>query len=129
MYRLAVVLLLLLSGLGACTADPPAQQKFLVFFQEWSASLDDSAKASINSAADWAKQHPAQTVTVTGFAAPDGSQQANVDLSRTRAQVVVDQLKADGVGSERIRLQAKGPTDFALSAVESRRVEIGVASP
>ncbi len=122
--------LLLLSSLGACTAtDPPASQKFVVFFQEWSAGLDDNAQGAINAAAGWAGQHPAQAVTVTGFAAPDGSQQANIDLSRTRAQVVTDQLQKDGVANSRIRLTAKGPTDFTLAATESRRVEIGVAQP
>ncbi len=126
MRRLAVGLLLL-SSLGACASDPPPSQKFLVFFQEWSASLDDNAQAAITAAAGWAAQHPAQTVTVMGFAAPDGSQQANVALSRTRAQVVVDQLQRDGVDNRRIRLTAKGPTDFTLAPQESRRVEIGIA--
>ena len=124
--RRLVAGLLLLSSLAACSnSDPPASQKFLVFFQEWSASLDDSAQAAITTAAGWAAQHPAQVVTVTGFAAPDGSQEANQSLSRTRAQVVVDQR--DGVANSRIRLTAKGPTDFTLAPQESRRVEIGIA--
>ena len=126
--RRAAVVLLLLSSLGACVHDPPASQKFVVFFEEWSAGLDGNAQAVISTAAGWAKLHPAQVVTVTGFAAPDGGQQANVSLSRTRAQVVVDQLTQDGVDRSRIRVEAKGPTDFTLAPVESRRVEIGVAS-
>lgn len=129
MRRLAAGLLLL-SILGACSvAERPASQKFVVFFQEWSAGLDDNAQGAISAAAGWAGQHPAQVVTVTGFAAPDGSQQANVALSRTRAQVVTDQLQRDGVANRRIRLTAKGPTDFTLAATESRRVEIAVAGP
>ncbi len=126
--RRLVAGLLLLSSLAACSnSDPPASQKFLVFFQEWSASLDDNAQGAITAAAGWAAQHPAEVVTVTGFAAPDGSQEANVALSRTRAQVVVDQLQKDGVANSRIRLTAQGPTDFTLAPQESRRVEIGIA--
>ncbi len=125
MRRLAVLLLLCL---GACTASAPeASQRFVVYFQEWSAGLDDNAQKAIIGAAHWAQQHPTEAVTVTGYADPDGSQKANVDLSRTRAQVVVDQLTRDGVEPGRIRLTAHGMTDFTLSSLESRRVEIAVA--
>ncbi len=125
MLRLAVLLLLCL---GACTAgEPPAAQRFVVYFQEWSAGLDDNAQKAISGAAQWARRHPTEDVTVTGFADPQGSQKANINLSRTRAQVVVDQLTRDGVAAGRIHLEARGITDFTLSALESRRVEIAVA--
>jgi outer membrane protein OmpA-like peptidoglycan-associated protein len=130
MRRLAVALSLLTS-LGACATPggTAAPQKFVVYFQEWSANLDDAAKTTITQAAGYATQHPTQSVTVAGFAAPDGSVQANVDLSRTRAQVVVDQLKQDGVDGGRIHLAARGPTEIALSSIEGRRVEIDVGAP
>jgi outer membrane protein OmpA-like peptidoglycan-associated protein len=125
MRRLAVLLLLCL---GACTAsEPPASQRFVVYFEEWSAGLDGNAQKAITGAAQWARQHPTEAVTVTGFADPQGSQKANIDLSRTRAQVVVDQLTRDGVEPGRISLAARGITDFTLSSLESRRVEIAVA--
>jgi outer membrane protein OmpA-like peptidoglycan-associated protein len=126
MRRLALLLLL---GIAACSTSGSTapSQRFVVFFQEWSAALDPSAQAAISAAAQFANQHPAQPVMVTGYADPDGSRQANVALSRTRAQVVVDQLKQDGVDPSRIRLSAHGPTDFTQAAVESRRVEIAVA--
>jgi outer membrane protein OmpA-like peptidoglycan-associated protein len=66
-------------------------------------------------------------VSVSGFADPEGSQRANIDISRTRAQVVVDQLVRDGVARDRIRLTAHGPTDYTQTSLESRRVEIAVA--
>lgn len=127
MRRIALVLLL---SLGACMASAPStSRKFVVFFQEWSVGLDDSARAAIGGAARFARQNPADAVTVTGFATPQGSEQANIDLSRTRAQVVVDELVRGGVPQSRIRLAAAGPTDYTLSSTESRRVEVAVGGP
>ncbi len=119
----------LLAFLGACAAGAQSGQKFSVFFQEWSAALDDAAIGTVSGAARWANEHPGAPVTVTGYADPQGSKQANVAMSRTRAQVVVDQLVRDGVARGRIRLAAHGPTDYTLSSIESRRVEIAVAVP
>jgi OOP family OmpA-OmpF porin len=124
--RLAAVLALLLL-IAACASSPPASQKFVVFFEEWSASLDEAGRKGVNTAARWAKEHPGQIVTVAGYADPEGSKQANIAMSRARAQVVVDQLVRDGVDRSRIRLTAHGPTDYTLTSLESRRVEIGIA--
>jgi outer membrane protein OmpA-like peptidoglycan-associated protein len=124
--RLAAVLGLLLC-IAACASSRPASQKFVVYFEAWSASLDDAGRKGVGTAARWAKEHPGQIVTVSGFADPKGGQQANIDMSRTRAQVVLDQLVRDGVDRNRIRLAAHGPTDYTLTSLESRRVEIGIA--
>jgi outer membrane protein OmpA-like peptidoglycan-associated protein len=130
MRRLAVpasAILGLLLWVAACAGPPPASQKFVVYFEGWSAALDPPAQAGVATAAQWAKEHPGQVVTVAGFADPEGSSQANFGISRTRAQVVVDQLVRDGVARNRIRLTAHGPTDFTLTSLESRRVEIAIA--
>jgi len=92
------------------------------------ASAEVRAKRAVSPRAKWAADHPNQSVAVNGFADPEGSKQANIDISRTRAQLVVDQLVKDGVSQQRIRLGAKGPTDFTLSSQESRRVEIAIGS-
>jgi outer membrane protein OmpA-like peptidoglycan-associated protein len=124
MRRLVVSLLL---AIAACTAPlPPASQKVVVYFQEWSAALDDNAQSAITSAAKWAAANPTLPLTVSGYADPEGSKQANIDLSRTRAQVVKDQLVTDGVSPDRIVLTAYGSVDFAQSSIESRRVAIGL---
>jgi cytochrome c oxidase subunit 2 len=123
--RRLCVLGLLLCATG-CAAWQGPSQKFVVFFQQWSAALDDPAFETVRAAANWANAHPNASIVVNGYADPTGSQQANIDMSRTRAQLVVDQLVRDGVPRPRIRLAAHGPTDFTLSALESRRVEIVV---
>src|SRR5947209_12082622 len=105
--RRLCVLGLLLCATG-CAGSQGLSQKFVVFFEPWSAALDDSAVATVRAAADWANAHPGASVVVNGYADPTGSQRANVDMSRTRAQLVVDQVAQDGVARQRIRLTAHG---------------------
>jgi outer membrane protein OmpA-like peptidoglycan-associated protein len=127
MHRLGMLLLLLVFAEPGSVraADPPAQ-KFVVFFQEWSAAFDDSAQAVIAQAAEWWRSHPGSVAHVSGFADPTGSRRANVLLSELRAQVVVDQLQSDGVAPRRVRQRAHGSMQFALTSQESRRVEISI---
>jgi outer membrane protein OmpA-like peptidoglycan-associated protein len=130
MRRLLLITLLFCfsAGLGHAAdkkggPQPPAQ-RYVVFFQEWSAALDDSAQAVITQAAEYAKAHPAHFAHIGGFADPTGSQKANALLSDLRMQVVVDQLRADGVPAAHIIGRGHGAVPPALSSQESRRVEI-----
>jgi outer membrane protein OmpA-like peptidoglycan-associated protein len=125
MRRLVLLLVLLCATGGVRAADVPAQ-KFVVFFQEWSAAMDDPALSVIAQAADWVKSHPGNVAHVHGFASPVGSRQANVLLADLRAQVVADQLQADGIDPKRIAQRGRGPVEFALTPQESRRVEISI---
>jgi outer membrane protein OmpA-like peptidoglycan-associated protein len=124
MRRFACLLLLLVA---ACTtAAPTPSHKVLVFFQEWSAAIDAPASSAITAAAQWAKDHPADAIKVTGYADPTGSAAANDYMSRTRAQVVADQLVTDGIDRSRIVISAQGATAFTQTTQESRRVEIAI---
>lgn len=118
---------LLAAGQVAFAAEP--SPRIVVFFQSWSAKLDDAAMRSIQSAADWAKQHPQASLVVVGYASTVGSVSANKDLSRLRAQIVSDTLVTDGVPAERIHHRALGPMDYALDPQETRRVEISLGEP
>jgi outer membrane protein OmpA-like peptidoglycan-associated protein len=119
----------LLLALGACTLVEPSGQRDLVFFEGSSAQLDDAAKGVVAGAADWAKRHPAMPVVVASYTDPYGSQQANSDFTRLRAQAVIDGLVADGVPAARIQRRDMGATDFKLDPQESRRVEITIGQP
>jgi outer membrane protein OmpA-like peptidoglycan-associated protein len=119
----------LVLSLGACAASVPLGQRYVVFFRESSAQMDDPAKAVLVSAADWATKHSDMPVIVASYADPYGSQKANADFTRLRAQVVVDGLVANGVPASRIQRQDIGAVSFQLDAQESRRVEITVGSP
>jgi outer membrane protein OmpA-like peptidoglycan-associated protein len=127
MHRLGLVFLLLIAVSGTSRAADLPAQKFVVFFQEWSAAIDDSAQAVITQAADWVKSHPGNVAHVSGFASPVGSRQANILLADLRAQVVADQLVSDGADPARIRQRGHGPVPYALTAQESRRVEISIS--
>jgi outer membrane protein OmpA-like peptidoglycan-associated protein len=123
MRRIVFLFLLCFAAARADAAEQPAP-KFVVFFEEWSARLDDAAQAVIGHAADSAKTHPGVVLRVDGFADPTGSRKANALLTDLRAQVVIDQLQTDGVPPARIRGRGHGSVHFALSSQESRRVEI-----
>ncbi|HUB15933.1 MAG TPA: OmpA family protein [Acetobacteraceae bacterium] len=107
-------------------ADDLPVPKYVVFFQQWSAKLEDPALTVITHAADYAKAHPRQTVHVNAFADPTGSRRANILLTDLRAVMVMDQLQADGVPNNRIIGRGHGSVQFALTSQESRRVEISV---
>jgi outer membrane protein OmpA-like peptidoglycan-associated protein len=127
MHRLALLLLLFCAAIGDVRAADPPAQNFVVFFQEWSAAIDEPAQTVISHAAEWVKSHPGNVAHVNGFASTIGSRQANVLLADLRAQVVVDQLLADGVDPRRVQQRGHGPVRFALTAQESRRVEISIS--
>ncbi len=121
-----------LALLGACSTVSSitgSGTAYPVFFEAWSASLDASGHDAIDNAAAYAKSHPGLPVVVSGYAGPDGSAQANVDISRLRAQVVTDELVKDGVAADRISRKAEGAEAFTQNATESRRVTITVGSP
>ena len=115
-------------ALAACVpAAPPANTaKFLIFFEGWSASLENGGKDTVKDAVAYAAQHPNSTVYVSGFADPEGSPQANKDISRTRAQVVADALVASGISRQKIEMRAVGATQYVDNSLESRRVEIAI---
>lgn len=106
-----------------------AGRSFVVFFDEWSAKLGSTGTQAVAQAAENARSHPGVPVLVTGFAANDaGSPTANVLMSRTRAQIVVDELVKDGVEASRIKGTAVGGSSFALDPIEARRVTISVGA-
>lgn len=124
MRRLALLSLLVLAFAAPAQAEP---RRFVIFFQEWSAAIDDAAKGVVAEAADYAKAHPAEIIRVSGFADPTGSKQANVLLSELRAQRVADLMVEDGVPTNRIQKIGRGSVTFAITSLESRRVEVSVS--
>ena len=126
MVRPLAALLLLCLTFGSAHAEQV--RKFVVYFQEWSAAIDPAAQEVIDQVATLGKSERG-TIRVVGFADPTGSKAANILLSELRAQRVVDQLADAGVAPARLVLRGKGPVQFAISALESRRVEISFQKP
>jgi len=106
-----------------------ADQKFIVFFPEWSAELDHAAHDVVAAAAAYAKRNPAMQVDVTGFASTSGGQKANMYLSLLRAQRISDLLGEAGVAAARLSRVGEGSVSSVGTAEEARRVEVVVRAP
>ncbi len=121
--------LVLATALVVAPAASRATPTTVVFFTEWSAQIDDAARRAIAQVAELAKQDGVREITVTGYADTTGSKEANALLSATRAQVVTDQLVADGVPAKRIHQAANGATNYIQIPLESRRVVVSIVGP
>jgi outer membrane protein OmpA-like peptidoglycan-associated protein len=113
--------------LAACMQ--PTGQRFVIYFEPSSARIEDPAKAVLAGAADWANGHPTMPVKVAVFADPYGSEKANDDFTRLRAQAVIDALVAKGVPAARIQRLDIGSVSFQADSHESRRAEITIGTP
>ena len=121
----------------AVTAAPPApppaapaapvdpNRALPIFFEAWSALLEEPAQVALREAAERIKANPRVPVLVVGYADPRGSAEANMVLSRLRARVVADALIANGVPAARLRIIYRGATP-GFESLESRRVEVRV---
>jgi outer membrane protein OmpA-like peptidoglycan-associated protein len=110
---------------AAPAAAPSSDRAYPVFFEAWSAAIDPAAQQGLARVAEIAKSNPRLPILVIGYADPQGTRQANVILSRLRAQVVADELVELGVARSRIRILYRGPTP-GFESLESRRVEVRV---
>ena len=86
-----------LLSFGGCALFESSGQRYVVFFRGSSAQMEDAAEAVLVGAANWAKKHPDMPVAIASYADPYGSEKANTDFTRLRAQVVIDGLVANGV--------------------------------
>lgn len=117
----------LLFGLGGCSGWWHQElSDYPVFFEPKSAKLDETAKAVIKVAADYAKEHPRLNVVVNGYVDQTDKSAESLALAESRAKAVTDELVADGVARERIHYNAHGPADALLSGQADRRVDITI---
>jgi outer membrane protein OmpA-like peptidoglycan-associated protein len=125
MPKAALFALALLAATPVTNAFAARQPLGVVYFTEWSALLDDAATGAIKTMAADLAAKPGD-ITVTGYADTTGSNEANDLLSKLRAQMVIDLLKADGVPASRLKRADKGSTPDIGGANESRRVLISI---
>jgi outer membrane protein OmpA-like peptidoglycan-associated protein len=125
-----ILCMTVLVALAGCATPPqgPLPPATPVFFEPWSASLDSHALSAIATAAQAAQAQPMAPIMVVGAADSTGSAEANKYISEARAQVVADQLVADGVARDRIKVHGVGtvgaPTQNSTPAQYARRVVI-----
>ena len=127
MRRLALGFGLL--ALSACAQSTPPDLTYPVFFQDFASTPDAAGATVVSNAAAIAQKYPRATVKVTGYADSIGSTEAEVKLSRARAESVAMLLEQDGVAANRIQLDAVGTPPNSQPGVERRRVEIDIDTP
>ena len=127
--RLMIFSFVLAAGFALAGQPARADQKFIVFFHEWSAELDPAARDVVAAAAAYARQNPAMHVDIIGSASAKGSQRANMYLSLVRAQRISDMLARAGVDDARLSRIGEGSVATVGSDEEARRVEIVVRAP
>ena len=97
---------------GGVNIQPGSEEDFMVnvgrrtFFSENSASLDDTAKVTLDKQAEWISQFPQWKLKIQGFADDPGSEAQNVAVSKKRAEAVKQYLVSKGIAAD--RLFAKG---------------------
>jgi outer membrane protein OmpA-like peptidoglycan-associated protein len=124
--RFRWVPVLLLVALAGCSWLKD-NRTFSVYFEPYSAALDQQALETIHAAAVFAKNHPLQSVAVAGFSAPPDPKLDVGGLSEQRAEIVKQVMVDDGVGRSRITTVANGIVDpQALPSVAVRRVDISI---
>jgi outer membrane protein OmpA-like peptidoglycan-associated protein len=125
MTKAALFAIALLAAIPVTRAFAARQPLGVVYFTEWSALLDPAATGAIKTmAADLATK--TGDITVTGYADTVGSNEANDLISKLRAQMVIDELKADGVAASRLKRADKGATPDIGGLNESRRVLVSL---
>ena len=129
-YGIVTVILTALAVCGAVDAQtPPAsndqkEPRFLVYFDEFSAFLNDEAKTIIAEAAKRARETGAHRIVVQARASATGTAETNKYLAQTRSSIVTDQLEADGITRSMIQQQPIGQTGSSDPTVYNRRVDI-----
>jgi outer membrane protein OmpA-like peptidoglycan-associated protein len=100
-----------------------------VFFAQGSWALTPSGQTKMREIAEILQQYPDSDVYIRGFASPEGSTEANRQLSERRADAVRNELLSYGIAPDRLHVFAMGETSPVVTGSEadltmSRRVEI-----
>ncbi|MGE0257122.1 MAG: OmpA family protein [Alphaproteobacteria bacterium] len=98
--------------------------RFLVYFDEFSANLTQKSRDVIADAAKKARETNAKGIRIEARASATGSQKANHYLAQTRSQVVADELEHDGVNPATVQQVPIGQTGSEDPSVAERRVDI-----
>ena len=99
---------------GGPTVRGGTEEDFIVnvgrrtFFEESSATLDDTALMTLDKQAEWLLQYPDWKVKLQGFADDPGTESEQKTLSQKRADAVRNYLASKGVPPERMKAKGYG---------------------
>src|SRR6185437_14401474 len=74
-----------------------------VYFADNSATLDETAQATLDKQAAWISQYARYKIKVEGFADEKGTPQYNMQLGQKRAEAVAAYLASKGVPTARMK--------------------------
>jgi outer membrane protein OmpA-like peptidoglycan-associated protein len=103
-----------------------------ILFDTGKSDLKPQALNNIKQMAAIMKKYPENILTINGYTDSTGTQEINEELSLKRAEAVKSALVANGLPSDTISVQGKGPADpvadntTATGRMKNRRVEIQV---
>jgi len=123
-HVLGLVVLGAVAGCMPRAQAPQEGERFLIYFDEFSANITPQAQGVINDAAAKAKVTHPKAIRIEARASATGSPAANQKLTETRAQVVADALQKDGLDPASFRQVAAGQTASDDTSVADRRVDI-----
>ena len=130
--RTASVAILVALGLGGCAshltgrdrivkaAPPCADQTVQIYFEAESADITKEGRAVLRAAAAQARPCKVASVDVLGLADSAGAPDANLELSKRRAQSVTAALTAAGLPAGEIKASAAGQTGAVTAAGQAR---------
>jgi outer membrane protein OmpA-like peptidoglycan-associated protein len=127
-WRLVLISAALVVSAAANAQTPPTAanqaDRFLVYFDEFSAFLSNEAKTIIADATKHAQETGAKAIVVQARASATGTAETNKYLAMTRSSIVADQLVEDGIARTMIKQEPIGQTGSSDPTVYNRRVDI-----
>lgn len=98
-----------------------------VRFARNSAVITDTEMVNVYNVAEWLKENPKQKIVIKGYADEQtGTSDYNMNLSRQRAQNVLDALVDYGVNASRLSIQAEGSSSQLYDTNDWNRIVIFV---
>ena len=114
----------------AIAAEPPAPEKFILFFEPGGSNLLPESKAVIPNILAAIKRRAAISISVSGHTDAVGSIQLNDELARSRAQAVSNILIKNGINPDILEVTSHGkgnplvPSPDGVAEPRNRRVEV-----
>jgi len=111
------------SAAGAAAGAMARPERAVVYFDTNATSIPGDATATLAKVAEWAKASADNKLQISGFHDSTGGADANAELAKNRAKMVLEVLKSAGVSEDRLLLQKPMLMD-AGNEREARRVEV-----
>jgi outer membrane protein OmpA-like peptidoglycan-associated protein len=115
---------------SALAIEPPAPQKFILYFENDSTEIVEASQTLIPAVIDSIKQRNSFDISVNGHTDSTGTAEYNLDLSLKRALYMRDILVKAGINENYISTTSHGegnpliPTKKGVAEPRNRRVEI-----